>query len=104
MYSIFMPWKRLIDDMAENAGGSDSEDQSVAQNDTPSESHVLFFTKQSEEYCVVTTPNRCSPQPPSGRHRCAHQDSKMRFLLSSLLEVDFKAAFEMRKKFKADDA
>lgn len=44
-----MPRKILIDDMSEVPSGSDSEEQSVAETETLSESHVRFFTDSGRE-------------------------------------------------------
>lgn len=96
----------MMDDMAEFAGRSDSDDCSVAGTKIPSESHVRFFTGHFENSRHVTKLKRRSTSRSTFRQRGARQnftDSEICFVLSSPLDVDFEAAFVKKRKLNADE-
>lgn len=102
-----MARKRLINDMVEVTRGSDSKNRGGAKKKTQSESHVRFFTDHSEDTCDITAHNRDSASQPAVRQRGVRQtytESKMRFLVSALLDVDVEAALAKRRDLEADDA
>lgn len=107
MYAIGIPRKRLIDDITEVAGGSDSEDQGVAETETTSESQARLFNDHCANTRNVSTNNRISASLPAGQHRGAREtktESEMRIVLNAPFDFDVVAVLPKRRKLKAYDA
>lgn len=80
-----MPRKRLIEDLTEVAGGSDSDDRSGTWTESPSSFHRAFFTEDSVDNRGSRGPEPCT-------------ESELNYNVSALLEVDVLA--EVRKSCK----